>query len=194
MITHTKTIMVMMACCAISACALLPMSTDSGAAAEIGSHPIYTVAGSFYVSFMEIIGLQEVPNLYFDDPNPYERPAWACIPPTLAAYQAAPETWEPKNRDSFKCRHMTLIPLPVGTAVQVDGVMKSWDFENGTRYQITAHLVDPSLPQRDFEINGYLLVPGRGSPDETLHLDPRYFTAQPPKVAQHQGVQQGFLL
>ncbi len=186
---NTKIIVAMTACCIISACAMLPMSRDSGAAAEVGAHPIYTAVGGFYATSMTLLGLQSAPSLYFDDPK---RPqilsapqlGSGCVPHNLASYQAGTEAWKPENRDRFECRHMTLVPMPIGTAIQVDSVMKTWDFENGTQYLVSAHLADPSLPQRDFEIERYLLLPGRRSADDGLHLNPRYFTAEPPKAAQ----------
>ncbi|HEU5399438.1 MAG TPA: hypothetical protein VFV77_09140 [Gammaproteobacteria bacterium] len=100
-----------------------------------------------------------------------------CAPPSLQEYDADPAPWQKQRRE---CPETYMRAIPMGTAIQVDDIYWSYDFENGDRYKIAAHFVDPRLGRDEFELSQYYFITAQQSPDGHMHLKPQYFKAQHP--------------
>ncbi len=169
-------------CLSLAACVVTPY-THSDKAAELTAHPVYTAIPGYFVVYAS--GFMRPTNyaLLLGDGNSNQ----PCIPPTFADYQANPASWpRPGAGSEGKCEDVGIIPLPAGTAVQIDTVDWSWDFENGEQYYVAGHLLDPKLPQNEFEIYSWYYVRpcGSCSKDSGLKLNPTYLTAQAPTPPQ----------
>jgi hypothetical protein len=174
---------IFISCLTLCACASASY-THSYKAAELISQPIVTATGGFltrsgiYGGIGSSNGPLEV-YLYSSrsETNPNATQLDRCSPPSLAAYGSDPATWQKGRR---YCPELFLVALPIGTMIQVDSVEWSWDWENGDRYSIQGHFVDPKYGKDEFRISSqYFLVP-EDSPDQRLHLNPNYFVMQNP--------------
>jgi len=164
-------------CLTLSACVVAPY-THSDKAAELTAHPVYTATPGYFV--VQAWGFMRPTNyrLSLGDGASFS----PCMPPSYAEYQANPGAWlAPAIPHQGKCSYICIIPLPAGTAVVIDTVDWSWDFENGEQYYVAGHLLDPKLPQNEFPIlQTYYIRPCRCSKDDGLHLNPQFFVPTPP--------------
>ena len=163
---------VMLAACSASS----ELHSDRGA--ELAGHPLYTAGDAFVIDEdPTFLHPRVTASLHFTSaPGVWSVHGRDCIPASIAEYQANLHHWEERSR--LACGGEKLIPLPAGTALQIDTLDHSWDPENGTQYYITARLLDTRLSQHEiYLLTSYFVTPRDNAP---LRLNPAYFSAQPP--------------
>ena len=175
--SRVSKLLALFACMMLGACS----TTDdlrSGEGAELAGHPLFTASDAFVVdrdpTFMHP---RVVATLYFIDPTQVQSEWWrrACLPPSITEYEANLHHWEEHAR--LTCDGARLIPLPAGSALNIETLERTWDPENGTMYHISARLLDTTLSQHEIYLRpAYFVVPHG---DEPWRLNPAYFAAQP---------------
>lgn len=178
-----KRLAILTTCLMLGSCASASY-THSEKAAEVMAHPLVTTTGGFLArpgSGGGIFNWDGDLEIYLysnqSESNPNATTLDRCSPASLAVYDSDPGVWQ-KSRHF--CPELFFAALPIGTVIQVDSISWSWDFENGDKYSIQGHFVDPKLGKDEFNISRYYFVTPEHSPDQRMHLDPKYFAVQSP--------------
>lgn len=178
--TKMRKLLSLGACLLAGGCAV-SCYTHTDHAKELVGHPLYTTSGGFLFYSGDNNGIFEPhgPLSLYLYGNGAEKNTGAttvdrCAPPSLQEYRTDPTPWLKRRRE---CPETYTFAVPAGTAVSVDDVVWSHDWENGDRYRITAHFADPQLGTGTFEISQYYFTTAQQSADGAMHLKSQYFTA-----------------
>lgn len=186
-------ILLMVASSAILVSCAAATYTHSDKVTELVNAPLVVTSAGF-VEYTGIWGGISAPNgdlqlyLYGDgsDVNLDREHFDRCHPESIAAYQADPRDWKLPMSERSKlarangCSQTIVQVVPKGTKIKIDEIDYSYDFENGDRYSIEAHLLDPALSQQEFNISQYYFETIEHAKDGRMHLKPGYFAPANP--------------